>query len=127
MVEIKNNDAYKIMYYQCENEMCKRLERIWNSRNAVSPFTVGCPICGSTMSHVFWNEDVFNQNYVPLKGQRYFADYTRERAEKVAKAYIDRFQKTEYALPEVEVENAFYQKMHELMHGGCSMDILTKE
>jgi hypothetical protein len=121
---IKNADAFKLMDYYCN--MCRKLERVWNGRNAASPFSIPCT-CSGTMQHANWHDDIRVINYPVPKGQRYFADFTRQRAEEIAKRYIDRFQKTEYALPEHEVEDALYQKIHDLMHDECSMDLLTKE
>lgn len=122
---IKNNDAYQLMDYACN--LCKKVERIWNGRNAVSPFGVKCNSCGGTMTHINWHNDVRNKNYVPAKGQRYFVDFTRERAEEVARKWTESFQKTEYAFPPEEVEDKIYKKIHELMNSECSMDLVTKD
>jgi len=120
---IKNSDAYKLMDYRCE--ICKKVERIWNGRNAVSPFGIHCT-CGGTMYHENWHGDIRNKNYVPVKGQRYFADFTKERAEKAANRLIKQIQESGHPFPENAVEDILFEKIHELMHGECSMDLLTQ-
>ena len=120
---IKNNDAYKLMDYRCE--ICKKVERIWNGRNAVSPFGIHCT-CGSTMYHINWYQDIRNKYYVPAKGQRYFADFTKERAEILAKKWIERLDGTEWEIWPERYDEVLINKIHELLHDECAMDILTK-
>lgn len=63
-------EAYCLMTYQCSK--CKCAERLWNSRDGVTPFSINCKKCGGQMIHVDWNNDVRDVNYIPIIGQRVF-------------------------------------------------------
>lgn len=61
----------------------KIVERIWNSRDGVTPFIVMTRDGSKQMTHVEWNRDEYRPDHVPQNGDRIFADMTRE----VARAY----------------------------------------
>jgi hypothetical protein len=66
-------EAFKLMSYKCESCGCE--EKIWNSRDGVTPFGVKCPKCQEGESrHINWNADLFSPDYVPERGQRVFVD-----------------------------------------------------
>lgn len=89
-------EAYCIMTYQCENQACGKEERIWNSRDGVTPFTIGCRYCGGMASHVRWNEDRRVVNYKPKPGERIFINMTEEMARVLAEKRVDQFKGTPY-------------------------------
>lgn len=73
--------AFCLMWYACE---CGHQERIWNSRDGVTPFRTLCPSCGSAgMQHERWNEDACEPNHRPRAGQRVWVAMTRPRAEEI--------------------------------------------
>lgn len=84
----RHREAFCLMWYACEQ--CGARERIWNSRDGVTPFGMGCPHCGADglrgMKHVDWNLDEYAPNHTPPPGQRIWVSMTYEQAE----AYTDR-------------------------------------
>ena len=67
-------EAFKLMIYTCENADCLHQEKIWNSRDGVTPFGTAYPRCGKTIRHTDWQKDQYLPEYVPEKGQRVFVD-----------------------------------------------------
>lgn len=87
----KHAEAFCVMTYCCE--CCGFKERIWNSRDGVTPFIIACPKCGKpNHTHVNWNDDVYNplHSMILMKGDRYFVDLTMERAREIAAIRVDR-------------------------------------
>jgi len=90
MAEVKSKynhaEAYCLMMYKCLT--CGYMERIWNSRDGVTPFMVGCERCRANgvartlsegmMQHVAWEADMFAPDYLPEEGQRVFVTMTKE-------------------------------------------------
>lgn len=76
-------ERYCLMQYHCG--ACGYLERIWNSRNAVTPFTVGCgqPDCDGLMEHVNWRADT-RWHRLPPEAGRVFVSITRDDARRLA-------------------------------------------
>lgn len=85
---MKHREAFHIMNYRCE---CGHHEKLWNSRDGVTPFSIPCPVCGDGMgmAHVDWKHDVFAPIFFPPVGSRYFADMTIERAREFAVRNVD--------------------------------------
>lgn len=63
-------EAYCLMKYRCEK--CGFTEKVWNSRDGVTPFIINCEKCSGHMQHIDWNEDKRLVNYIPEIGQRVF-------------------------------------------------------
>lgn len=125
MQELKCHDSFMLMNYYCE--ACGTVEKIWNSRDGVTPFMIDCAKCGEHMQHVNWNQDQRIPDYKPPKGSRYFAELTRDRAAELAKKRVDAFAGSEYELKPGTPE---YTEMVESLTADflgdcCSMDILT--
>lgn len=75
------------MWYGCP---CGHRERIWNSRDGVTPFAMSCPSCGEdTMHHIAWNLDQYAPEHTPHEGQRIWLGYTLDEARKVAKLRVE--------------------------------------
>lgn len=68
----KHAEAYCWMTYHCVK--CHAEERIWNSRDGVTPFIVPCFVCGGVSQHIRWNEDAPENGPFLKKGQRIFVD-----------------------------------------------------
>lgn len=79
-----HGEAYKVMKYASDDG--KLVERIWNSRDGVTPFIVRSAD-GVEMKHVDWPQDVYQPFWPHVRaglkvGDRIFVDMTREEAEK---------------------------------------------
>lgn len=86
------------MWYACK---CGHQERIWNSRDGVTPFCTMCPSCGSpndvgSLQHVRWRDDVYAPDHKPAPGQRVWIDMTRAAAEIYAAARMSEAEKQGY-------------------------------
>ncbi|MFW6029482.1 MAG: hypothetical protein ACOCRO_04430 [Halanaerobiales bacterium] len=92
-LKLKHTEAFMVMTYECEE--CGHVERIWNSRDGVTPFIIGCRRCDSNALHVDWGNDKFVPDYQPQKGERIFIDYTDETAKVVALELIESFAETD--------------------------------
>lgn len=99
----KHGEAFMLMWYACEK--CGHRERIWNSRDGVTPFGCGCPSCGSILNHVDWGEDVRAVDYQLHNHQHFWRDGTPDEAEAIMRRRIERMegQITEYPLSPEEV------------------------
>lgn len=82
-----HGEAFMLMWYRCE--ICGHTERIWNSRDGVTPFGVGCPSCGRIMQHHNWQYDKYRPNHKLHRGQRFFRDGTPDEAEAIMRQRIE--------------------------------------
>lgn len=96
-------EAFRLMRYGCKprttpfgsRDGCGAVEVIWNSRDGVTPFVVGCRSCGGEMSHLPpWQDDPLVPDYMPPLGSRIFVDLTVERARQKAKETAARYWET---------------------------------
>ena len=94
---MQHAEAFCLMTYKCEQ--CRKEEVLWNSRDGVTPFIIGCRYCGGEARHIKWNEDKFMPNYRPKKGQRIFIDVTTERKMEISRKRIDQFKGTPFEVP----------------------------
>lgn len=82
----RHGEAFALMWYACT---CGHRERIWNSRDGVTPFGLGCPSCGSpTLRHVDWQRDQCTPSHQLHRGQRYFRDGTAAEASVIVERRI---------------------------------------
>lgn len=82
-----HGEAYNLMTYACD---CGHQEVIWNSRDGVTPFGLGCPSCGNTsLRHVDWRRDVYAPDHRLHRGQRFFRDGTPDEAEAIMRRRIE--------------------------------------
>lgn len=86
MSEFKHREAFAVMTYQCEG--CQSLFRVWNSRDGVTPFSIGSPCCqdGRTLArHVHFGLD-FQRLELPtdMPIVRVFIDMTKDKAQELA-------------------------------------------
>ena len=75
-------EAFCLMLYTCET--CGFMEVLWNSRDGVTPFIIGCRYCRGEALHKEMNLDRCIPEYNPFRGQRIFVDITKEKAEEIA-------------------------------------------
>lgn len=88
MPEVQHVEAFCLMKYRCKQG---HEETIWNSRDGVTPFIVGCRVCGAEAQHVNWREDVCNPTHQPKPGERMFVTTTPEDAEQIAKRMVEQY------------------------------------
>jgi hypothetical protein len=98
-----HKEAFALMWYAC---ICGHRERIWNSRDGVTPFSgLFCPSCGGRglevggLSHVDWQLDQFAPNHKLHDGQRFFRNGTAEEAEAIIERRIAYFVKAREEIP----------------------------
>jgi hypothetical protein len=78
----QHKEAFCLMWYGCD---CGHMERIWNSRDGVTPFSMTCPSCGKPdLHHVFFGSDLYSPNHKPEIGQRIWVSMTKPRTEYLA-------------------------------------------
>lgn len=79
MRQYNHKEAFCLMWYVCED--CGHRERIWNSRDGLTPFGTGCPSCGGyQMLHADWHLDERKPNHTLHRGQRFWRDGTLREA-----------------------------------------------
>ena len=87
-----HKEAFCLMTYRCKD--CGFEERIWNSRDGVTPFGLACPHCkGHNHYHEDWQYDQCNPFFCLFMkpGQRYFISMTMERAREYAARRVDHY------------------------------------
>ena len=87
-----HKEAFCLMTYRCKD--CGFEERIWNSRDGVTPFSLACPHCkGHNHYHEDWQHDQCNPLFglFMKPGQRYFISMTMERAREYAARRVDHY------------------------------------
>lgn len=93
----RHGEAFCLMWYECRNKQCGHRERIWNSRDGVTPFGMQCPSCGdSTLNHAYFGSDVFAPDHKLRVGQRYWRDGTPDEAAFYMQQRINRCVGTEW-------------------------------
>lgn len=120
----KHKEAFCIMLYKCED--CNHSERLWNSRDGVTPFMILCSKCNKgLMKHICWSFDKRIKSYSPKVGERIFIDMTFEKYQEYKKGYIDEnwetgempmckvFNSKEHALQ--ELSTGFYEGMPDVI------------
>ena len=116
-------EAFMLMRYACEG--CGHNEMIWNSRDSVTPFGIGCRKCGEIANHIDWGGDIYAPDYTPSPGTRIFRDGTPDEAERIMRERCDDM-RDEYPLPPDE-EAALIQRCrdgeeHEFQKGWPRVD-----
>lgn len=99
-----HKEAFCLMQYECEK--CSKLEIIWNSRDGVTPFVVGCNCCDGSMEHVNWGMDEYVPNHYPHKGNRVFVDTSKQITEIYIRARIGLY----WNHPEIPMSERFKTK-----------------
>lgn len=114
----QHKEAFCLMWYQCKEPGCAHSERIWNSRDGVTPFCMTCPSCGeASLTHVHWNRDECKPAHKLSKGQKYWRDGTTEEAEKFMRARIEHMKGSAFECDEVAAE-----KIITSIHDGSSTE-----
>lgn len=82
LAPFKHREAFCLMSYAC---VCGHQERIWNSRDGVTPFGTVCPSCGQhTLRHENFNADKCKPDHKLHRGQRYWRSISMAEAAMLA-------------------------------------------
>ena len=94
------NEAFMLMWYACE---CGHRERIWNSRDGVTPFVMACPSCGENLRHVDWQSDEYAPSHQLRSRQHFWRDGTPDEAEAIMRRRIEMMRDQYPLTPDREV------------------------
>ena len=127
MSKYKHREAYCLMIYRCEN--CGHIERIWNSRDGVTPFGTACPSCaGNVMYHLFGSDQCMPEHKLN-KFQKFWRDGLPHEAERILRRRHALVQKTKYRID--KSEDCFVEDVlkdgGEFPEGWPMLDIRTGE
>jgi hypothetical protein len=112
-----HKEAFYLMWYGCRQSPgapkdvgCGHRERIWNSRDGVTPFTTSCPSCGGELMHINWGQDAYAPEHKLHQGQRFWRNITREEAMITAHRrieYVKKYYPSEQPRTEAEEQTLF--------------------
>lgn len=103
MCEYKHKEAYCLMIYKCR--FCTHAEKIWNSRDGVTPFETSCPSCNKTsMAHTYFSLDECVPNYKLNKFQKYWRDGTEAEARSSLQRRLESMKGTKYERTDEEAK-----------------------
>jgi len=85
-MKFNHSEAFCVMNYRCKK--CNLEERLWNSRDGVTPFIIGCK-CGGEMSHVNWGDDRRYIDFWPHSDMRVFVDMSKQKYRKIVAEKVD--------------------------------------
>jgi hypothetical protein len=92
MNEFKHGEAFMVMQYQ--DVVTGEIEKIWNSRDGVTPFMITSRQ-GNDAHHINWRGDSRKLDFIPPVGSRVFVDaspdqpHMREAASRYVEKYWD--------------------------------------
>lgn len=122
-MEYNHKEAFCLMIYRCN--VCGRVEKLWNSRDGVTPFIIGCRFCGGEAMHIMWNSDMCVPDYEPHPRQRIFVDMTKEKATEIAEKIIKMREPNK--IQETEKEQMLKNLIERIYVDGKAPDIITIE
>lgn len=98
-MQYQHAEAFCLMWYACG---CGHRERIWNSRDGVTPFGgVGCTSCARPqLRHVNWALDERAPDHRLTIGQRYFRDGTADDAVAIVEDQVARAAASGHPIPD---------------------------
>lgn len=91
-----HKEAFCLMWYACDK--CRHRERIWNSRDGVTPFGTTCPSCGGIIRHADFQLDKPAPDHKLHSGQKFWRDGTPDEAEAIMRLRIEKMKVGPYAL-----------------------------
>ncbi len=111
-------EAFMLMTYQCEK--CKSVERIWNSRDGVTPFmgpTCRSEDCEGATQHINWEEDLYAPDHKPIAGERIWRDGTLDMMRDIKRKMVTKW--PEYLTEEMKAEglDVFIERIAVEEHG----------
>ena len=99
-----HKEAFCLMWYACKS--CGHRERIWNSRDGVTPFGADCPSCSTgIINHVRWEDDACVPDHDLKRWQKFWRDGAPDDAEAIMRQRIERSKGSRWeATPEMAAE-----------------------
>ena len=95
----QHGEAFCLMWYRCDT--CDHAEQVWNSRDGVTPFAMGCPSCGNaSLQHVDWGSDEYAPKHELRDRQRFWRDGTIEEARASLERRLGHFAKIGQPAPD---------------------------
>lgn len=82
-------EAFCLMTYASNDGSVR--ERLWNSRDGVTPFIIVARDGTTELTHVDWHLDEYRPDYRPRKGERVFVSITPEMARDLAVKKVEFF------------------------------------
>jgi hypothetical protein len=121
-------EAFCNMKYVCQE--CGHSEMVWNSRDGVTPFIIGCTKCDGDMCHIGpWNKEKTHDT-IPDDTTMVFVQVFEKVAVESCTAWVDRFydqMASDGYLEEGETkENLIEKKVEARMKDDCPC-IITRE
>lgn len=89
-----HTEAFCLMMYHCES--CGKYETLWNSRDGVTPFIIGCAECGGQMQHIRMAFDRQVTDHILNKGDRVFIDMPESLKEPFARKSLNAYKDSEH-------------------------------
>lgn len=89
----QHKEAFCLMWYACE---CGHRERIWNSRDGVTPFGTTCPSCTNIMRHADFRLDEPAPGHELHLGQKFWRNGTPDEAEAIMRLRIEKMTGTQW-------------------------------
>lgn len=121
----QHKEAFALMWYACK---CGHMERMWNSRDGVTPFSTVCPSCDQpTLMHTRWADDVRCQNHKPHIGQRVWVGMTQDRARLCVAMRQVQLARSPQCTSErlARYQDRFEQLVLDTWQGGAAPDLLV--
>lgn len=115
-------EAFCLMWYRCE---CGHLERMWNSRDGVTPFATVCPTCGMPkLTHAYFGSDFYAPDHKPHHGQRVWVNMTKERATQYVRTRMNQLRDRLRIDPEEEpaIRESLFDSIY---HDGQAPDMVV--
>ena len=122
-------EAFCQMLYRCEK--CGFLEILYNSRDGVTPFIIGCRQCNGAAHHIQWHLDNKVMGYKPPKGSRIFVNMDADKAREIATRRLDSFRgQGDFTPPSTispEYTELFENLVNDIFADGTTPDIVKVE
>lgn len=127
-MKYKHAEAYCLMTYACTNIKCNHLEKIWNSRDGVTPFGCQCPSCGqATLMHYVRGFIADPQeNYKLNHGQKFWRNMHAHEAIDILNSMIAQIKKQGGPITDEQISSVKKTRLEEVKNGIPFLDIYIK-
>lgn len=121
-------EAFCLMQYQ--DDITGEVEIIWNSRDGITAF-ITTSRQGNSCSHIDFDQDIRQPNYVPNVGERVWVTLTIERAREYRKEMVeerwDKEMRETWETKEEAVEELAQSDVGNYGGGAPSLVVVTEE
>lgn len=115
-------EAFCLMNYKCKS--CENEEKLWNSRDGVTPFIIDCKNCKGEAYHINFHLDKRLPDYKPIPGQRIFVDMTEEKKKDIAEKRFMQAQGTPFEIPLEEKDEFIKEYVADFHEGTPDIEII---